>query len=170
MPQLAVGFLALLALWVQTCILPSFHIRGARPDILLILAVFLALYGEDDHWPVRYWLLGLLKDIFSAGPLGLHALLFAFIGSGVGLIRGEVFREHPFTRAFTVFLAVLLANGGAATIHALRAENLWAGDLALCVFAEALTSAVLAPVCMPFFMLFRSLLGIRPARDLSRAL
>lgn len=170
MPYLTLGFLALLSVWIQACLWSPWALAGVRPDVLFILSVFLALHGEEDEWPTRYWALGLLKDIFSSGPLGLHAASFTLVGVAVRKARSEIFRDHPLTRALVVFLSALVAGGLAAAVQTWSILPDSMGDLAARVLLESVLAAALAPVLMPFYMLFRAFLGIRPVRDLSRAL
>jgi rod shape-determining protein MreD len=163
------AFFALLAVWLQTSVLAAFPVMGTTPDLLLALVVFLGLYSDDDAWPLRYWLIGLLKDVLSAGPLGVYATTFTAVGLLASLVREEVFRDHAATRAGLVFLAVLLANGTVAAAESLIFGPFRPFDLVLRFLAEAAYSAAFAPVLMSFACLFRVPLGIPPSRDLSRA-
>jgi rod shape-determining protein MreD len=166
---LTIAFFALLAVWLQTSVLAAFPVMGTYPDLLLAVVVFLGLYSDEDAWPLRYWLIGLLKDVLSAGALGVYATTFTAVGLLASLARSEVFRDHLATRAGLVFLAVLLANGTVAVAESLILGPFRPFDLLLRVLAEATYSAALAPVLMSFTGLFRIPLGIPPSRDLSRA-
>ncbi|MDP6504810.1 MAG: rod shape-determining protein MreD [Planctomycetota bacterium] len=170
MRYLALGGFAFLAVWLQTCFFGWFSIRGAQPDLLLTLVIFLALYSEDEDWPIRFWLVGLVKDLFSSNALGLHALAFALLGVGISKIRKEIFRDDFRTRALVVFAACCLANGSIAMIESFRLGALHFHDLSVRIFLEAAYSGMLAPCFFWILMVCRSLFGIRTSPDFSRAL
>jgi len=170
LPQLHIALFAFLAATLQTSLFTPFALAGAKPDLLLTLAIFLALYGDEEEWPLRFWLLGLFKDVLSVGPLGLHAFTFAIAAIAAGKLRREIFRDHPINRALVVFFAALLANGTAAILQAVLLNSFRPGMLLTILFAEATYTAALAPAIMSVLMRFRLLLGIRRTPDISRAL
>jgi rod shape-determining protein MreD len=99
-------FLASAALVLELTLLDLWSIGGSRPELLLSLACFAALFARDTTQGLcASWGLGLLKDAASAGPLGLHALLFLGAGWIVLQVRQILFRESPLTQAGVAFLA-----------------------------------------------------------------
>lgn len=69
-----VGFVVL-----QVSILPVHVSPAFKPDLLLIVTVFLALRFDAAGGAIAAWLLGLLKDVFSGLYLGLNAFSFLVI-------------------------------------------------------------------------------------------
>ena len=169
MPQCLIALFAVLAAWLQTSALPPLPSWGTKPDLLLSLVVLLALYDQEESWPLRYWLIGLLKDVLSAGPLGIYAFVFTLVGLGISKIRNEVFRDHPLTRGALVFFAVVLANGSVAGVQNIASGLFRPLGLIAQVSMEAGYSALLAPPFLALVMLFRAPLQLTLSRDLSRA-
>jgi len=169
LPQLTIAFFAILAAWLQTSVFSAFPLMGTHPDLLLTAVVFLGLYSDDQTWPLRYWLIGLLKDVLSAGPLGVYATSFTIVGLLMSRARGEVYRDHPITRAGLVFTAVIFANGAVAFAQGFVFGHSRPLDLSRLVLSEAAYTAVLAPFFMAAMRLCRALLALPPSKDLSRA-
>jgi rod shape-determining protein MreD len=120
MVKYSTGKLALLAaaaLAFELTLLESWSIGGARAEVLLSLACFAALFARDSAQGLAAsWILGLLKDLGSAGPLGLHALLFLGAGWVVLQTRQILFRESPLTQLGVTFVAACWVNLVAAIV------------------------------------------------------
>lgn len=170
MPRPGFFIAAFFCLWLQTSVWNLLALGGARPDFLLILAALLALYSEEGEWPLNYWLLGFLKDLFSSGALGLYALLFTLAALAIARARNEIFREHPLNRAFLVFTASILTSGPVAVVQSFTCHQNFFSCLLEPVLWEGLYTAVLAPFFMSFLMLFKRPLILHTSRDLSRAI
>ena len=81
-----------------------------KPDLVLIVVVFLNVRrGFGSGWPLAL-AAGLLEDIFSAGMLGLGAISLALSARGVAWICRSLYREHFRTRMVMVILAVVVTN------------------------------------------------------------
>jgi rod shape-determining protein MreD len=73
---------------------------GGRLELLLLVAVFAALFARDRRQALlTCWLVGLVKDLGSAGPLGLHAVLFLGVGWTIHGIKQLLFRESAVMQA-----------------------------------------------------------------------
>lgn len=68
--------LVIASLVIQISLLPVFLLPPFRPDLLLIIMVFLALRWSFETGAPLAWLLGMLDDIFSGLYLGLNAATF----------------------------------------------------------------------------------------------
>ena len=84
--------------------------RWLRPNLLILLIIFI-----DLHLGVRYGifvalLAGLLKDSFSAGPLGMHTVSLILCVYIITLIRRFIFYdvEFGFLRILMAFVMSLL--------------------------------------------------------------
>jgi rod shape-determining protein MreD len=125
---------------------------GARPEALLALACFAALFARDEaQGLLATWLIGLLKDAGSVGPLGLHALLFLAAGWVVLQVRQVLFRESPLTQFAVGFLAACWVQAIGASFAALAAGAIPLGVLLVRVLVSAALTAVLTPA-LPFLL------------------
>ena len=142
----------LVALAAEATLLESWSIRGARPEALLAIACFAALFARDSaQGLLACWGIGLLKDAGSTGPLGLHALLFAVAGWAVLQVRQVLFRESPVTQLAVGFLAACWVNAAAGIFVSATAGGIPLPVLAGKTLVSALLTAALTPLLLLFF-------------------
>ncbi|MBI2899661.1 MAG: rod shape-determining protein MreD [Planctomycetes bacterium] len=154
--------LALVAFAVETTFAERITFLGGRPEFLLTLGCFAALFSaRPGQGFATAWLLGLAKDCGSALPLGLHAFLFLAIAWAIQLLRQAVFREHPLVQCGTVFFAALASSLVTGAFVCLFTGGVPFWTLAGKALAGALLSAAAAPVVMWGLLKWRSYL--RPA-------
>ena len=141
-------FLGALLLACELTVLDRWAVKGARPEALLSLACFAALFARDSSQGLlASWLIGLLKDAGSAGPLGLHALLFLGAGAVVLQIRQILFRESPLTQLAVTFIAACWVNLAAALLVALTVGGIPIGVIVgKTLLSALLTAAVTVPM------------------------
>ena len=136
------------ALAFELTLLERWSLKGARPEALLSLACFAALFARDSSQGlIASWMIGLLKDLGSAGPLGLHALLFLGAGWVVLQIRQVLYRESPLTQIAVTFIAACWVNLAAAIVVAITVGGIPLGVLlGKTALSGLLTAAVTVPL------------------------
>ncbi len=87
------GSVLIVAALVQTAWLARLPGVGAVIDPVLVLAVG-----------------GLLQDLLSGGPLGMHGLSKLVAGFGSGLFERSIYIENPFLPAVAAFAGTLLGE------------------------------------------------------------
>jgi rod shape-determining protein MreD len=104
----AVAVVALvLAVVLQTSVLPV-HVAGSfKPDLLLVAMVFVALRGPVVQGALLAWVLGLIKDVFSGLYLGLNAFSFLIIFLIITSISDLLYAESGELFVVTVSAATL---------------------------------------------------------------
>jgi rod shape-determining protein MreD len=136
------ALLAAAALAFELTVLESWSIKGARAEALLSLACFAALFARDSlQGLVASWMIGLFKDFGSAGPLGLHALLFLGAGWVVLQVRQVLFRESPLTQLAVAFIAACWVNVAAAIVVSLTVGGIPFGVIVGKTLLSALLTA-----------------------------
>lgn len=96
-----------LAVVLQTSVLPV-HVAGPfKPDLLLIAMVFMALRGPVAQGAFLAWILGLIKDVFSGLYLGLNAFTFLIIFLVIKNISDLLYAESGELFVVTVSAATL---------------------------------------------------------------
>jgi len=139
--------LGAVALAFELTLLERWSLKGARPEALLSLACFAALFARDSSQGlIASWMIGLLKDLGSAGPLGLHALLFLGAGWVVLQIRQVLYRESPLTQVGVTFIAACWVNLAAAVVVAVTVGGIPLGVL---LGKTALSAVLTAGVTVP---------------------
>ena len=96
-----------LAIVLQTSVLPVYIADYFKPDLLLIIMVFLALRESYQTGTPLAWLLGLLKDVFSGLYLGLNAFTFLMIFLVIKSVADRLYAESGFLFVVTVTAATL---------------------------------------------------------------
>lgn len=95
------------AVLLQTTVLPVHIATPFKPDLLLIIMVYLALRGTFRSGAPLAWLMGLLKDVFSGLYLGLNAFTFLLIFLVIKNAADRLYAESSFLFVVTVSVATL---------------------------------------------------------------
>lgn len=95
---------------VDTALLCHVSVAGMRPDLALILAVFVSLHTTALSSVPACWLMGLVKDIYSVGPIGLNAFILSVCGGYISQTKDYVYKDHPLVQLFLTASAALLGN------------------------------------------------------------
>lgn len=103
--------LAYVVLAVQSGLAPFIAVRGASPNLMLPIVIFVALYAPRETALVGVYVLGLMQDVLSQEPLGLHPLVYAAVAFATRATQPALQRNHWLTQ-------VILAVAG-AVLHAL---------------------------------------------------
>lgn len=100
--------LAVIVLTLQSAVGPRLALLGARPDWLLVVVVFLALYAPPQDAVLGAALIGLGGDLLSIERLGLLVLSYVLAALVIVGVREHVFKNAHTTR-FILTLVVGLA-------------------------------------------------------------
>ncbi len=87
----------------QATLLQIVSIGPVRPDLVLLLVIFFALYNEAQRGMYCGIILGLGVDILSAGILGINCLIFGGIGLFSGFLAERVYKNHFLTKGLLAF-------------------------------------------------------------------
>ena len=137
--------LGAVALAFELTVLEAWSWKGGRAEVLLSLACFAALFARDSLQGLgASWTLGLIKDVGSAGPLGLYALLFLGAGWVVLQIRQVLYRESPLTQLGVTFIAACWVNVAAAIVVSITVGGIPFGVIFVKTLLSALLTAVLS--------------------------
>lgn len=102
---------ALLFLVSQTTLLPLFLPHYFKPELLLLLVVYLCLTENPLRGALLAWGIGLLLDSCGGTHLGLHATIYLSIFiTGRSSVQA-LNTESPLLLLFMVFCASLLQSG-----------------------------------------------------------
>jgi rod shape-determining protein MreD len=87
-------FIIFVAALLQATIFNYLRIASVKPNLLLALVIYTALYaGERFSFSVGLYA-GILEDIFSAGIFGVNALLFAVCAMLLSRYSTKIYREE----------------------------------------------------------------------------
>ncbi|OHD73987.1 MAG: rod shape-determining protein MreD [Spirochaetes bacterium RBG_13_68_11] len=119
---------AILAVCVvlQSTILGRIAILGVRPDLALIVLVFVALRRGSMTAQVAGFASGIVEDLVSASPVGFHMLLRTLIGFLYGLFSGNVFVDPLLMPIVLTIVATILKgliSGIVSLVFGLKASG-----------------------------------------------
>jgi len=140
--------IAAAALAFELTLSETWSVGGARAEALLSLACFAALFARDSgQGLLASWIIGAIKDVGSAGPLGLHALLFLAAGWVVLQIRQILFRESPLTQLGVTFVAACWVNLASAIVVSISVGGIPFGVMTgRTLLSGLLTAALTVPL------------------------
>jgi rod shape-determining protein MreD len=95
---------------LQSTILGRVAIRGVRPDLAMLVLVFVSLRRGPMVGQVSGFASGFLEDLMNVSPLGFHSLLRTVIGYIFGLLSGNVFID-PFLMPIILAVVATLMKG-----------------------------------------------------------
>ena len=137
------------ALVVELTLLANIAWAGARPDLLVPVVAFAALFAAEDSRAYGLaWAVGLMRDLGTAGPLGQYALIYLILAVSICSMRSFLFREHPLTQAAVGGLGAAAAGLASAACTAAFTGGI---PLGLCIArtaSSAFATALLAPVAV----------------------
>jgi len=99
------------ALLLQASILPLFFIHYFKPDLLLVIMVFVALRCSYQSGIPAVILLGLLKDSFNGLYLGLNVFSFLVIFLVIKGLSDRIYAESSHLFVLAVTMATLACIG-----------------------------------------------------------
>lgn len=101
-------FVLVMAVVLQTSVLPVHVANPFKPDLLLVAMVFIALRGSFASGACLAWSLGLIKDVFSGLYLGLNGFSFLIIFLVIKSISDLLYAESGELFVVTVSAATLV--------------------------------------------------------------
>jgi len=95
---------------LQSTILGRIAIRGVRPDLAMLVLVFVSVRRGPMVGQVSGFASGFLEDLMNVSPLGFHSLLRTVIGYLFGLLSRNVFID-PFLMPIILAVVATLLKG-----------------------------------------------------------
>jgi rod shape-determining protein MreD len=102
--------LAYLALGMQVGMARFITWNGAQPNFVLLAVLFIALNAPRDAAMLGCFGLGVIQDLLTQQPPGLHALAYGLIAAMLSNAQSTVYRRHPLTHIVVVILGGLLTT------------------------------------------------------------
>jgi len=166
MNWVAFAVLVFLTTVLQTSVAPFVAVHTIRPDGMVILAVFFALYARNFDAMLACWIIGLVVDLASLSywnhaNVGLHALSLGLLGFVIVRTRGLTFREGVLSHLVYTFLTAW-AMTFILGVHLLWGRPDWTGlgQRFAVAFYTAIYTAGVAPYGHWCLRQIRVLLGL----------
>ena len=100
--------LLLLAFIIQSTVVEHISIRGIKPDIILIILIYVSLRSGSMMGVVLGFSIGLLQDFY--GPpanLWLNALCKSLLGFGVGIGKEGLYKDSMLVLMLTLVISYI---------------------------------------------------------------
>lgn len=130
--------------------------KGLSPLWLFLPALEFGLVARPRAAAMAGWCFGLLADLLSLEPLGLHAFLFGGAALLLARFRGLFFSDHPLTQAVTGLALALLVN----LVLLVRLEVVAPGLRFFETVPAAILAAVLTGLSLPVLAVVDDRIGI----------
>jgi rod shape-determining protein MreD len=102
------GVLAILALLLQTAVLPLLTFGRGAPDLLLILCVYFGLRIHSVGGAIGAFVLGYLQDAVSGSIVGINAFAMSLVYAGVYLTSRHLWVDNAISKIVVVFCAAVV--------------------------------------------------------------
>ncbi len=152
--------LAYLVLGIESGIAPFIGIKSATPNLLLPVVIFIALYAPRDAALLGTYVIGLMQDMLSQEPLGVHALVYGAVTFAVRLTQPTIHREHPMTH---ILLAVV-GGGLQGVVLILVALRLPPRPPISMLMISTLYTAALSPIILRVLHKMKRFFAFQPER------
>lgn len=96
------SFLVLASIVIQVSLLPVFVRPPFKPNLLLVIMVFLALRGSFKAGAPLAWLLGMLADVCGGLYLGLNAATFLISHFVIKSVSDRLYADNAILFVLTV--------------------------------------------------------------------
>lgn len=110
------------AMVVQTSLLRYVSIDGVRPDLVLIIVVYLGLVRGPDAGSFSGFVFGLFEDAYSGGLLGANALIKTVLGFACGLLGKRLYTQSLLTHILCVGIGTVANVTILSSIHGFAPE------------------------------------------------
>jgi rod shape-determining protein MreD len=152
MKWLSYFILAYIALGFQVGLRGFIDVKGAAPNFVLIVVVFLALNATRESALVGCFLLGLMQDLLTMHPIGTWAVAYSLVAVFVISTQEVVYPNHPLTHFFLCLVGGIFC-GVVLTFHGwlyplLHGKGSPSSGGSVGMFGSALYTAVLAPIVL----------------------
>lgn len=144
------------------------RIGRAEPNLVLPIAVFIAINARREEGLFGAFILGLLQDLFTQAPFGLYAFSYGMVALFLVGAQASLSKDHPLTHAFMTLLAGLLVGAivcfsdwAYPKLHALTD---WPAVSVSLAVQRALYTAAAAPFLLFFLVRIKGVFGFRTSR------
>ncbi|HYE21506.1 MAG TPA: rod shape-determining protein MreD, partial [Tepidisphaeraceae bacterium] len=146
--------LAYIALGCQVALGGYMEVKGAAPNLVLLVVIFITVNAPREAGLLGAFLLGAMQDLMTIYPLGTWAVAYALVAMFVISTQEYVYREHPLTH-FSLALSGGVICGVFLTIHGWVYPKLHGaavlgaeGEGALRPFTGLMYTAILGPIVL----------------------
>jgi len=155
--QIFLGVIVLLAFMLQLAVLPQFKLLGVQPDLILVVAVVVAVQDGPVAGAVVGFCGGLLQDIASPQVMGVSALTKTLAAFIAGMMKDFFMTYSILLPVVLVFLATIFEMGMHQVVMVVLGQEMIAPFKITTVLAESLYNVLAVLVVYPLLRRFKFL-------------
>ena len=108
MKRYSIYIILAIASLIQLLFLDHIKVALAKPDLLVLLVVFFAVFFGPDAGAWTGFVSGLFKDTYSLDIFGVNSVLLSLTGLVAGMLSPKLFKESKLTQGLLVFASSVL--------------------------------------------------------------
>ena len=155
--QIFVGVTVALAFILQLAVLPQFKLLGVQPDLILVVAVVVAVQDGPVAGAVVGFCGGLLQDIASPQVMGVSALTKTLAAFFAGMMKDFFMTYSILLPVVLVLLATVFEMGVHQVVMVVLGQESLAPFKVTTVLVESLYNVIAVLVVYPFMRRFKFL-------------
>ena len=98
-----------LILIFQGTLINSISIASVKPELIMLLVIFYALYNGSKGGMLCGMILGFGLDVLSGGIVGMNSFILGCVGFFNGMLKGRVYTAHLLSRIFIPLTSCILS-------------------------------------------------------------
>jgi rod shape-determining protein MreD len=149
------------ALFFHILVLNKIKIFSARPDIILIIVVFYALFFGKTLGFQAGLIGGFLKDLYAFDIFGINTFILALAGFAIGALNASFYKESPFIQFLVILTSSLFSMLAHYALISLTLKPLGLNISEYFWNIAMPASAYTALLAMPIFYKLIQVYGIR---------
>lgn len=147
MSGVRVALVVIAVLVLQVCLFSRFSYEGARPDLMVLIAIAGGFVAGPERGAIIGFASGLAFDVVLATPFGLSAFVYTLVGYAVGRTAGGVVRTSRWIGPVVAAVASAGAMVGYALVGTIIGlPTLDGPSLTAIVVVVSAVNALLAPL------------------------
>lgn len=137
--------LPFLAIFLQSTFFSAYSIKGAVPDLLLIVVIFFSLLNSRKQSPVYGFCCGLLEDVYMGRFIGLNAVSKAITAFFLSRLQQNVFKENILVGMIAVFVGTIINLGLVLLLSLFKFNAIhWDDSLFITILFQTLYNTLLS--------------------------
>ncbi|MFC1704143.1 rod shape-determining protein MreD [Candidatus Omnitrophota bacterium] len=123
-------------------------IFNLKPDFFIIILIFSSIYLAKNQSKVIILAGGLLKDVFTYGPFGMHIISFVVCGYVALRLKSYFYRERFLEQALFVFLISMVNVISVCILRAFFFQPHLIFSIFLKGIVESIFTSLIAPLML----------------------
>lgn len=146
---------AFIGMILQDTVFNAISIAGGKPDFILILVVFFALFHGSIQGGLLGMFFGLMEDLMTGRFIGLNAICKGITGFLIGLLSGRLYKNNFLLPVITIFVSTFLFSIFYLLCGLVIGLNIEGGRLLMVSVSDAVYNIVFSPFFYAVFYHFQ---------------